>query len=261
MSAATAIIIPARRGSTRMPEKMLRADTGRALVTYAVEAAERARAESAGAVREVIVATDDEAIVRIVNEYAASAGFRARAEMTGLHHQSGTDRIAEVVARLPADIGIIINIQGDEPDLPARDILRVGELLSEQPSAMMSTLVRPLVDEASFTNPNNVKAVRDRDGFCLYFSRAPIPFDRDHAKKADEPFGYLHLGIYGYRREALLNYSKLPASRLEQLEKLEQLRALSAGWKIVAAETAYAGKGIDTEADYQRFLSERSAQA
>lgn len=253
-----AIIIPARRGSTRMPEKMLRADTGRALVTYAVEAAERARTKSGGAVAEVVVATDDDVIMQVVGACAAEHGWQARAEMTRADHQSGSDRIAEVASRLATDIDVIINIQGDEPDLPADDILQVGSLLARFPEASMSTLVRRLDDEAAFQNANNVKVVRDHQGFCLYFSRAPIPCNRDSVYAPGAPLGYLHLGIYGYRRDVLLGYGKLPVSSLEQAEKLEQLRALSAGLKIISAETAYAGTGIDTEEDYQRFLKERN---
>ncbi|MBN1257877.1 MAG: 3-deoxy-manno-octulosonate cytidylyltransferase [Planctomycetes bacterium] len=253
MAEQTAIIIPARLASTRMPEKLLRADTGRALITYAVEAAEQARAASNGRIAEVLVATDSERIAEVVSAYTTAAGVKARAVMTRANHRSGTDRIAEAAAGLPENITTIINIQGDEPELPAEEILMVADLLEDNPEASMSTLARPIVKQEEFLDPNVVKVVMDVMGFCLYFSRAPIPHDRDEAIPTGGIFGYMHLGIYGYRREILASYSSLPPSLLEEREKLEQLRALGAGLKIVAGISNYTGCGIDSEEDYQRY--------
>lgn len=258
MSGHIAILIPARLESTRMPEKLLRAATGRPLITYAVEAAAAARDASDGAVAEVIVATDSPAIRDAVEAYVRETGVAARAEMTAPAHRNGTERIAEVAGRLAGSITSIINIQGDEPDIPPAEILRVGALLDEHPEASMSTLARPIGTAEEWRNPHAVKVVLDRRGRCLYFSRAAIPFDRDGTRRAGEPFGHLHLGIYGYRHDVLLRYGSLPPSALEARENLEQLRALEAGLTIVAGVTDYGGAGIDTEADYQTFV-ERSA--
>lgn len=252
-TANCAVIIPARLDSSRLSRKLLRDDTGRALITYAVESAEKARIESEGKISEVIVATDSEEILNCVNSYAAQNGFKASAQMTDRNHNSGTDRIAEVAARLSENIDIIINLQGDEPDMPAREILEVMVLLENNKSAAMSTLYREIRDEEFFKNPNNVKVVVDNAGKCLYFSRSPIPYDREKVLKDGDLFGFLHFGIYGYRRETLLNYNKLPGSRLEKLEKLEQLRALEAGLVIVASKSDFSGTGIDTEEDYRLF--------
>lgn len=258
MAGHLAILIPARLQSTRLPEKLLRAESGRPLITYAVEAAEAARAAAPERVAEVLVATDSERLAAAVAAYADAAGVGARAVLTRPDHASGTDRIVEVAAGLPEGVRTVINIQGDEPELPAREILRVGELLDADPDAAMSTLVREIHDEAEWRNPAAVKALLDRQGRCLYFSRAPVPHDRDAARGPGEPWGHLHLGIYGYRREVLRGYGELPPSRLEARERLEQLRALEAGLRIVAAVTDYDGTGIDTEEDYRRFLQRRA---
>ncbi|MFW5857322.1 MAG: 3-deoxy-manno-octulosonate cytidylyltransferase [Planctomycetota bacterium] len=255
MTAHIAILIPARLGSTRMPEKLMRAETGRPLVTHVLDVAEAARAASDGTVAEVIVVTDSPRIADAVTDHAATAGYGARAVLSRGEHASGTERIAEAAADLPDSIRLFVNIQGDEPELPPEAILRVARLLDERPEAGMSTLVRPMADEAEWRNPNMVKAVVAADGACLYFSRAPVPYDRDGARRPGDPCGHLHFGVYGYRREVLLGYPALPASHLEALEKLEQLRALEAGIRIVAAETDYAGAGVDTEEDYRAFVA------
>jgi 3-deoxy-manno-octulosonate cytidylyltransferase (CMP-KDO synthetase) len=254
MPSKAAIIIPARLASTRLPQKLMLKSTGRPLITYAVDKAEEAKEKSNGFISEIIVATDSEEILEAVNEHSEKTGHSARAEMTRPDHQSGTDRIGEVAGRLSNDTEIIINVQGDEPDLPAETILMVGNLLNNNSQAAMSTAVRPIYDSKTFLDPNCVKCVMNENGFCLYFSRSPIPFDRDTSIEEGGRLGFLHLGIYGYRREVLLNYNKLPESELEKLEKLEQLRALSAGLKIIAGETLYTGTGIDTEEDYKEFV-------
>ncbi|MHC4871591.1 MAG: 3-deoxy-manno-octulosonate cytidylyltransferase [Planctomycetota bacterium] len=252
------IIIPARLASTRMPEKLMRSDTGKPLITHTVEKAEAARDASDGRISQVIVAADSEVIIECVNSYCKEKGYSALAQMTSVSHQSGTDRIAEVAEKLSSQAEVIINLQGDEPDMPVSAILQTLDLLESNSEAHMSTLYREIRSKEDFINPNFVKVVVDKEGKCLYFSRSPIPYDREQVLGEGEVFGYLHFGIYGYRREILLGYSSLPESKLEKLEKLEQLRALEAGLIIAAAKTDFSGAGIDTEDDYREFLARTS---
>lgn len=243
-------LIPARLQSSRLPRKLLLDRTGKPLIQYAWQAA--CRADS---LDEVIVATDSEEIAQVVR------GFGGRAEMTG-DHPSGSDRIAEVVHRCCGDADIIVNIQGDEPELDPADIDRLVEALRQSGGAEMATLATPIRDELVLTDPACVKVVCAADGRALYFSRAPIPFARDgvpadwiahERQQIDSPW-LLHLGVYAYRREFLLAFTRLPPGRLEQLEKLEQLRALEAGAAIQVATIPRAAVGIDTPEDYARFV-------
>jgi len=262
---ATAII-PARYGSTRLPGKCLLAETGKPLIQHVVEAVRKARR-----IGRIVVATDDERIG------AAVAAFGGRAVMTSPAHRCGTDRLAEAAAKLGlGDSEIVVNVQGDEPEIPAAAIDRVVELAeglggaaasSESAPAMpkkkgivgmqgiagigMATLVTPLAAEQA-GNPNRVKAVLDGRGRALYFSRWPIPFDRDHAGGVRY---LLHLGIYAYRVAFLKLFTSLPPTPAEQAEKLEQLRALEHGYTILAAEVDYDGAGIDTPSDYAAFVA------
>ena len=203
-------------------------------------------ARTAKRLREVIVATDHAGIAE------ACAAFGARAWMTAPAHATGTDRIAEVAARLADEI--VVNVQGDEPLIEGFVIDLVVEALSAAPECAMATAVHR-ADAGAARDPNRVKAVLDRAGNALYFSRAPIPF----ARGAADPVLWQHVGIYAYRRDILLGYARLPASRLEACEKLEQLRALEAGVGMVAAVVADAAPGIDTRADYDRFLARTRA--
>ncbi len=245
-------IIPARLKSTRLPRKLLLAETGRLLIEYTWDAACRAKSLS-----QVIIAADDLEIVEAVCK------FGGRCEMTG-EHPSGTDRIAEVVRRCCSDSDVIVNIQGDEPEMdPASIDLLVG-LMQANPHAAMATLCTPITSREQLDDPSCVKVVCGSAGQALYFSRCPIPFCRDHDPdellKADSPWR-LHLGIYAYRRDFLLRLTTLPPSRLEQLEKLEQLRVLEAGETILVGEIAHRSVGIDTPEDYARFVARHRSRA
>ena len=237
-----AVLIPARRASTRLPEKLLLAETGRPLLAHACE-----RAAAAYGPASVIVCADDAALIAA----AEAAGVRAR--LTRLDHQSGTDRIAEVAATLAAPI--IVNVQGDEPEMEPAHIRLVADLLARHPWAGIATLCTPGTAEHQ-ANPNNVKVVVGHDDRALWFTRAPAPWDRDAGGPAARCLR--HLGIYAYRREILLGYAALPPSPLESFEKLEQLRALAAGIGIACASVPHATPGIDVRADYDAFLSRSS---
>ena len=209
-------------------------------------------ARRAGAA-EVIVATDDERI------RSACAAAGAEVEMTDAQHASGTDRIAEIAARRGwAGGDIVVNVQGDEPLLPPSLIGQVAGLLAATPAASIATLAAPIANEAEYLDPNVVKVVARPDGLALYFSRAPIPWDRDgsRAPAAREPRHHgarRHLGLYAYRVSALRQVAAAPPSALEQLERLEQLRALSLGLGIVVADAREPpGPGVDTAEDLVR---------
>ena len=233
------MLIPARRASTRLPEKLLLAETGRPLLAHACT-----RAAAAYGADSVLVCADDQALIAA----ATSAGVRAR--LTRLDHQSGTDRIAEVAATL--DAAIIVNVQGDEPEMDPDHIRLVVNLLRRHPWAGMATLATPGTAEHQ-ANPNNVKVAVGHDDRALWFTRAPAPWDRDAGAPAARCLR--HLGIYAYRRAVLLDYAALPPSPLEALEKLEQLRALAAGIGIACAIVPGANPGIDIRADYDSFIA------
>lgn len=237
--------IPARLASTRLSRKLLLADTGKPLIQHTWEAARRARS-----LADVIVATDSPEIA------AAVRGFGGCCEMTG-EHPSGTDRIAEVVARSFASADIIVNIQGDEPEVDPHSIELLVRLLNEHPGAQMSTLATPIRTREVRDSASCVKVVCAADGRALYFSRSLVPFCRDQDPDAlldSDPPWLLHLGLYAYRREFLLKLTNLPMSRLEKLEKLEQLRALEAGATIQVGVVERVSVGIDTPEDYARFI-------
>ena len=176
--------------------------------------------------------------------------FGGEAVLTEAHHASGTERIAEVAAQL--NFKFVINLQGDEPLMHPETIDQVAVAIQKDPSCVMSTACIPKNDPEEFSNPNVVKVTKDRNGWALYFSRAPIPYDRD--KHANGFFK--HLGIYGYRRDFLLRFPTLASSVLENREKLEQLRALENGYRIKVVETLHDSIGVDTEADF-RLVKER----
>lgn len=264
-------IIPARLESTRLPGKLLLARTGKPLIQYVWEAAKRAQS-----LEEVIVATNSAEIAKTV------IAFGGRAELTG-EHPSGTDRVADVVRRCGEDAEIVVNLQGDEPELDPEHIDRLVESLKRNPDDEMATLATPLTSAADVRNPNCVKVVCAADGRAVYFSRSPIPHWRGIEPEevledaADQrrtkpparcPSGrspgtpwLLHLGLYAYRREFLLRLTGLPPSPLEQLEKLEQLRALEAGATIRVAIVENACVGIDTPDDYARFVRRQLSAA
>lgn len=247
---ATIGIIPARYASTRLPGKPLLSATGWPLIRHVVTQASQARS-----LDRVIVATDDDRIADAVREFGGEVA------LTRADHATGTDRIAEVAATLP-DAAIIVNIQGDEPELSPEAIDRVVALLHDDPDAPMATLATPIRDPAVWHDPGCVKVVGSRRGRALLFSRASIPFHRDAAPDlaTDPPAALLHLGIYAFRRDFLLSYHQLPPSRLEEAEKLEQLRVLEAGLPIALAVVAERSVGIDTPEDYQRFVERWQAR-
>ena len=241
-------IIPARLHSTRLPQKLLLADTGKPLLQHTWEAGRQARS-----LAQVIVATDSSEIA------AAVQRFGGVYEMTG-EHPSGTDRIAEVARRSCSDADVFVNIQGDEPEIDPAQIDLLVRTLVEHPRAEMATLATPIRDRAERDGPSCVKVVCSADGRALYFSRSMIPFcrdvDPDTLLEQDSPW-LLHVGLYAYRRDFLFRLTDLPPSRLEKLEKLEQLRALEAGATIQVAVVEHRSVGIDTREDYARFVERR----
>jgi 3-deoxy-manno-octulosonate cytidylyltransferase (CMP-KDO synthetase) len=237
-----AIVIPARYASSRLPGKPLLRETGKYLIEHVFERAKKAKCTS-----DVIVATDDERIFAAVRE------FGGRAVMTRADHASGTDRVAEVAAHLAADV--VINLQGDEPQLDPDAIDLLAELMRD-PACDMATLAVPITDADAYFSPNVVKVVCDDGGRALYFSRSPIPMVRDGTPDfAAQPPRFLqHLGVYAYRRNYLLKIAGTPPHPLEQSEKLEQLRVLGTGGTINVGTVAKAHRGVDTPADYAEFV-------
>ncbi|MFP4029845.1 MAG: 3-deoxy-manno-octulosonate cytidylyltransferase [Candidatus Brocadiia bacterium] len=242
------VIIPARYESTRLPGKPIleeaRDITGKYIVQHVYD-----RASRAPSVSDVVIATDD---VRI-QETVESFGGKVR--MTSADHSSGTDRIAEVARDLTAPI--IVNVQGDEPQIEPEQIEHVIQLLDEDSDAVMGTLAHPITDESTWLDPNAVKVVTDENGAAMYFSRSPIPYVRDSDNWIeDTPVRPLrHLGVYSYRREFLLAYADMPRASYEEAEKLEQLRALQAAHRIKVGITSRASIGIDTPEDLEKWLS------
>jgi 3-deoxy-manno-octulosonate cytidylyltransferase (CMP-KDO synthetase) len=238
-------VIPARFASTRLPGKPLLSDTGRPLIQHVVEAARRARR-----LERIIVATDDSRIAEAVT------AFGGEVMMTRADHATGTDRVAEVAARVEA-AEIIVNLQGDEPEITGEALDHVVALLEDDADAVMATLATPIRDLSVYRDPACVKVVFNRHGRAIYFSRSPIPHHRDglpNPTNSGQPLGYLHLGLYAYRREFVLRIGSLPSSSLEAAEKLEQLRVLEAGYPIAIGVVDEPSVGIDTLEDYRRFV-------
>ncbi len=238
-------VIPARFASTRLPGKPLLSDTGRPLIQHVVEGARRATR-----LDRVIVATDDMRIAEAV------AAFGAEYMMTRPDHPTGTDRVAEVAAGLP-DARIVVNLQGDEPEISGHALDLVVSLLERDPDASTATLATPVASEEVYRDPSCVKVVCSGAGRALYFSRSPIPHHRDGvaSRPPGQPLAYLHLGLYAYRRDFLLELAKLPPSPLESAERLEQLRVLEAGRPIAVGIVDEPSVGIDTPEDYRRFVA------
>jgi 3-deoxy-manno-octulosonate cytidylyltransferase (CMP-KDO synthetase) len=236
-------IIPARWESTRFPGKPLANILNKPMIQWVVESVKQAQS-----VDDVIVATDDKRI------YSKVVDFGGQAEMTRNDHASGSDRIAEVVAGMSCDI--VVNIQGDEPLISPEDIdLVVNSLLSD--SAIQVATLKIQIDSLDdFLDPNIVKVVANKNDFALYFSRAPIPFNRDgdlnSAKLNDQAPVYKHVGLYAYSRSLLLEYSKWDKSGLEEIEKLEQLRILEKGIPIKVEETKNDSIGVDCPDDIKK---------
>ena len=237
MSGKTAIIIPARYGSTRLPAKALIEVNGKPIIQYVWE-----KAISAKLADEVIIATDHKDILD------ACAKFGANAMMTRVDHKCGSDRIAEVAQKRP-DIEFIINVQGDEPLITPASIDACISALKDNEEADVSTLIRVITDEEDLNNPNVVKCVKNLQGYAMYFSRSKIPYERN----IENHEFYGHMGIYGYKREALFKMTALPQTSLEKTESLEQLRVLDNGMKIITAVVKDNAVGIDTAEDVERF--------
>ncbi|MDH5407521.1 MAG: 3-deoxy-manno-octulosonate cytidylyltransferase [Gammaproteobacteria bacterium] len=242
------IVIPARYDSSRLPGKPLKKLLGKPLLQHVYECATRSDAS------EIIIATDDERIE------TAAKSFGADVCMTGSQHTSGTERIAEVIStRNITDDTIVVNLQGDEPMMPAACLNQVARLLTDKPECSMSTLCESISSQDDVFNPNVVKVVFDRLGRALYFSRAPIPWDRnrfsnEQGAEADMTGTHFrHIGLYAYRAGYVTKYLAAPASPVEKLESLEQLRVLWNGDQIAISEAVeQTGPGVDTENDFNQ---------
>lgn len=247
MAAAPVIaVIPARYGSTRLPAKALADISGIPMVVRVWRQVTRARS-----IARVIVATDDERIATAVR------GAGGEAMMTAATHQSGTDRIAEVAQKIVAQV--YLNVQGDQPFIDPRDLDALAAPMLADSALEMATLATPIISLEEFRNPTKVKVVCDNAGNALYFSRSPIPFGRDIE---GVPAGALrHIGVYAYRRDFLLRFAALAPGRIEQLEKLEQLRALENGYRIRVVASVAPSLEIDTAEDLARARRLQSGDA
>jgi 3-deoxy-manno-octulosonate cytidylyltransferase (CMP-KDO synthetase) len=230
-------VIPARYDSSRLPGKALAEIGGVPMIVRVWRQTRRARS-----LERVIVATDDERIARAVR---AAGG---EAEMTASTHQSGTDRIAEVAARIDAEI--YLNVQGDQPFIAPEDLDALVAPMRAEPALAMATLATAIIDREEWYNPNKVKVVCDARGDAIYFSRSPIPFARDGG--AVPAVARRHIGVYGYRRDFLLRFAALEPGVLEQIEKLEQLRALERGYRIRVVASVAPSLEVDTPDDLVR---------
>lgn len=232
----TAIIIPARYGSSRLEGKPLIKVQDKSIIQWVYEKAQQAKLADI-----IIVATDDQRICDAVKSFGGNV------EMTSTEHKCGSDRIKEVVMRHP-DVSYIVNLQGDEPLIKPESIDEVIKNVKDDVSADISTLIRKISSKDA-ENPNLVKCVIDKFGYAMYFSRAKIPFERNLGKSDF----YGHLGIYGYKRESLIKMTELPQSSYEQAESLEQLRALQNGMRIKTSIVDFVPVGIDTAEDLEKF--------
>ena len=228
-------VIPARYSSTRLPGKPLKDICGKPMICRVWE-----RASRAASVAEVIVATDDERILRAVEEN------HGRAMITRADHKTGTDRLAEVAEKFP-DVEVVVNVQGDEPLIEPSLIDELVAAFAEDKDLQMATVATELTDNAEMSNPNNVKVVLGKNNDALYFSRSLIPYPRNAGKSPV----FKHIGIYAYRRQFLIDYAKMMPTPLEQAESLEQLRALENGFRIRVIKSSCQFIGVDTEEDLQ----------
>ena len=243
------VCIPARYGSTRFAGKVLAKDTGKFLIQHVWEQACKAKLPD-----KVIIAADDERIA------AAAKSFGAECILTSPKHQSGTDRIAEAVKKI--DVDIVVNVQADEPEIDPANIDKLAKLLMDNTDCPMATLAAEFENKEQISDPNIVKVVVDKKGFAIYFSRSPIPYDREKAGIGDIKNYLRHLGIYAYRKMFLKEITSLPQSPLEKIEKLEQLRAIETcpehrrrnGYNILVGKVRHTCDGIDTPQQYAEFV-------
>lgn len=248
-------IIPARCKSQRFEGKVLASILGKPMIQHVWE-----KAKESKMLDDVIIATDSEDVIKVVESFGGKAVF------TSKDQPSGTDRITEVVN--PIDVKVVVNIQGDEPLIHTTMIDGLASALLEDDSIPMATIIRKITNKNDILNPNVVKTVIDKDGFALYFSRSPIPHVRkempEHSvldfhswfsgqiTEEDMKYYYKHIGIYAYTKDFLFTYTNLPKSHLEEAEKLEQLRVLESGYKIKTIETEFDTVGVDTPEDLKK---------
>ncbi len=256
-------VIPARYNSTRFPGKVLANQTGKYLIQHTYE-----RACLAKLPQKVIIAADDEKVV------AATKSFGAECVLTSPDHQSGTDRIAEAVSGM--DVEIVVNLQADEPEIDPANIDYLAKLLVEHPDYPMATLAAAFRTAEQVADPNIVKVIiarcgvdmkddgrgtRDEIGRAIYFSRSPIPYDREKAGVGDVHQYLRHIGIYAYRKKFLSEITALPQTPLEKTEKLEQLRAIENGFGILVGKVKHTCDGIDTPEQYAEFVKRNKKRA
>ncbi len=241
--------IPARYGSTRFAGKVLAKDTGKFLIQHTYEQACLAKLPD-----KVIIAADDERIA------AAAKSFGAECILTSPEHKSGTDRIAEAVKKLSAERcplnadDIIVNLQADEPEIDPENIDYLAKLLLDNHQCRMATLVAEFENTEQVKDPNIVKVVVDKDNYAIYFSRASIPYDRESSGVGEVRQYLRHVGIYAYRKQFLLKITSLPQTKLEKIEKLEQLRAIENGFPVLVGKVKHTCNGIDTPEQYAEFV-------
>lgn len=245
------VCIPARYASTRFPGKVLAKNTGKYLIQHTYEQACQARLPE-----KVLIAADDEKIV------AAAAEFDGACVLTRADHQSGTDRIAEATKEL--DVDIVINVQGDEPEIDPDHIDLLAQLLIDNPDCPMATLATGFAGKEQVADPNVVKVIvsslvagrssLETPAQAIYFSRSVIPYDRDRAGVGDVSNYLRHIGIYAYRKDFLRRITTLPQTPLEKIEKLEQLRVIEHGYPILVGEVEHTCEGIDTPEQYVAFV-------
>lgn len=227
-------VIPARYGSTRFEGKVIKDLCGKPVIQHVYERAQKARA-----LDDLIIAVDDERVMKVVESFGGKAVFTSKS------HSTGTDRLAEVVNAI--DVKIVVNIQGDEPLINPLVIDELVRTMKQDSTISMATVVKKSYSEDEFRSPDIVKAILDKNNFAMYFSRAPIPALLKPGPK--DAYFYKHLGIYAYNKDFLFSFKKQPTSYLENGERLEQLRALENGYKIKAIETLFESVGVDTPAD------------
>jgi 3-deoxy-manno-octulosonate cytidylyltransferase (CMP-KDO synthetase) len=234
-------VIPARLRSTRFANKVLAKDTGKFLIQHTYE-----RACLAKLPEKVIIAADDEKVA------AAAWTFGAECVLTSPDHQSGTDRIAEAVADM--DVEIVVNLQGDEPEIDPGNIDYLAKMLMDNPDCPMATLAAEFQTAQQVSDPNIVKVIIGHGNKAIYFSRSPIPYDREKSGIGDVRQYLRHIGIYAYRKKFLLEITALPQTPLEKIEKLEQLRAIENGYSILVGKVKHTCDGIDTPEQYAEFV-------
>lgn len=242
------VIIPARYNSKRFPGKLLHRINGKPIIQYVYENALKSRLAN-----DVCVATDSQIVIDAVKS------FNGKAVLTSPEHKSGTNRIAEAISKIDDNFDVVINVQGDEPLIKPEMIDETIKLLLEDGRADIGTLMKKIHKKDEIFDPNIVKVVFDKDYYALYFSRAPIPFYRDEwaGFKQNQPFVknphvFKHIGIYSYNKAALLNFAKIKYSKLDEIEKLEQLCALENGFRIKVKETHFETIGVDIIDDLEK---------